>query len=92
MTEAGEFLVDETDGDNILMENDETSVGENILLENEADSGDKSYLLQETYIVGDRDNSSNIDKTAQNELFDELDDNVLDFSEKNPFGDAGSSN
>ena len=29
------------------------------------------------------------DKTAQNELFDKLDDNVLDFSESNPFGDAG---
>ena len=26
----------------------------------------------------------------QNELFDELDDSVLDFSETNPFGDAGS--
>ena len=61
--------------------------------ENEADRGDKSYLLQETYIVGDSStNTSNIDKTAQNELFDQLDDNVLDFSEKNPFGDAGSSN
>ena len=29
------------------------------------------------------------DKTSQNELFDSLDDNVLDFSESNPFGDAG---
>ena len=73
------------------MENDETSVGENILLENEADSGDKSYLIQETYIVGDGSTTSgNLDKSAQNELFDQLDDNVLDFSESNPFGDAGS--
>ena len=31
------------------------------------------------------------DKTAQNELFDQLDNNVLDFSESNPFGDAGVS-
>ena len=97
-TDLGLLLIDGTDGDstnagdNIIGEDETTSAGENILLENEADSGDKSYLLQETYIVGDRDNSSNIDKTAQNELFDELDDNVLDFSEKNPFGDAGSSN
>jgi hypothetical protein len=30
------------------------------------------------------------DKTAQNELFDVLDDTVMDFSEKNPFGDVGS--
>ena len=35
--------------------------------------------------------TSNIDKTAQNELFDQLDDNVLDFSESNPFGDAGGT-
>ena len=27
------------------------------------------------------------DKTAQNELFDDLDDTILDFSESNPFGD-----
>ena len=85
------LLLEETDGDNILMENDETSVGENILLENEADSGDKSYLIQETYIIGDGSTTSgNLDKSAQNELFDQLDDNVLDFSETNPFGDAGS--
>ena len=79
-------LLEETDGDQIIMEDETTSAGENILLENSADSGDKAYLLQETYIVGDADT----DKTAQNELFDTLDDIVLDFSESNPFGDAGS--
>ena len=85
------LLLEETDGDNMLMENDETSVGENILLENAADTGDKSYLIQETYIVGDGSTTSgNLDTSAQNELFDQLDDNVLDFSESNPFGDAGS--
>jgi hypothetical protein len=31
------------------------------------------------------------DKTAQNELFETLDDTILDFSESNPFGDAGSA-
>jgi hypothetical protein len=31
------------------------------------------------------------DKTAQNELFDSLDDDILDFSESNPFGDAGGT-
>ena len=65
---------------------------QNILLENAADTGTPQYLLQETYIVGDSStNTSNIDKTAQNELFDQLDDNVLDFTEKNPFGDAGGT-
>ena len=79
------LLLEETDGDNIIGEDDETSVGTSILLENAADSGDDSYLLTEDYIVGDGVQ----DKTAQNELFDKLDDNVLDFSESNPFGDAG---
>ena len=79
------LLLEETSGDNIIGEDDETSVGTSILLENDADSGDDSYLLTEDYIVGDYVQ----DKTAQNELFDSLDDNVLDFSESNPFGDAG---
>ena len=51
-----------------------------------ADSGLKEYLIQESYIVGD----ASTDKTAQNELFDTLDDTVLDFTESNPFGDAKS--
>ena len=81
------LLLEETDGDNIIGEDDTTSVGESILLENAADSGDPSYLITEDYIVGDYVQ----DKTAQNELFDQLDNNVLDFSESNPFGDAGVS-
>ena len=79
------LLLEETAGDNIIGEDDTTSVGESIILENAADTGDVSYLLTEDYIVGDGVQ----DKTAQNELFDKLDDNVLDFSESNPFGDAG---
>ena len=58
------------------------SYGESLLLE----SG--SYIISEEYHIGDYVN----DKTAQNELFDVLDDTVMDFSEKNPFGDAGSAN
>ena len=81
------LLLEETDGDNITAENDDSSVGTNILLENAADSGDPSYLIQEDYIVGDM----STDKTAQNELFDSLDDDILDFSESNPFGDAGGT-
>ena len=81
------LLLEETDGDNIVGENDSTSVGESILLENPADSGDNSYLLQESYIVGDFDD----DKTAQNELFEVKSRGILDFTESNPFGDAGSS-
>ena len=45
------------------------------------------YLIQESYIIGD----GSSDKSAQNELFDSLDDTIIDFSESNPFGDVGSS-
>ena len=55
-------------------------------LENAADTGIDAYIITEDYIVGDQ----STDTTNQNELFDELDDNVLDFSETNPFGDAGN--
>ena len=84
-------LLDETDGDQILMEDETTSAGENILLENAADTGEPQYLVQETYIIGNRDSSDTLIKEAQNELFDALDDTVLDFSETNPFGDAGGT-
>ena len=83
---SADLLLEETDGDNIIGEADDTSAGDAILLENDADSGLKEYLIQESYIVGD----ASTDKTAQNELFDTLDDTVLDFTESNPFGDAGS--
>jgi len=79
VADAG-LVLEETDGDNIIGENDSSSVGESIILEN------GSYLLNEEYIVGDMVT----DKTAQNELFDLLDDTILDFSERNPFGDAGN--
>ena len=89
---ASGLLLEETDGDNILGENDSSSVGVNIILENAADTGDDQYLLQESYILGQGTRGDDdIDRQAQNELFDELDDTVLDFSESNPFGDAGSS-
>ena len=49
------------------------------------------FLIQEDYIIGTGGaNTNSLDNTAQNELFDTLDDDVLDFSESNPFGDAGS--
>jgi hypothetical protein len=77
------LLLDETDSDNIISEDETDLGGESILLE----TGGDEYLVQEDYIVGDM----STDKTAQNELFDTLDDTILDFSESNPFGDAGSA-
>jgi len=79
------LLKDETDNDNIIGEDDSTSVGESLLLE----TGE--WLLQEDYILGEGSRlSTDADPSAQNELFDRLDDTILDFSENNPFGDAGS--
>ena len=96
--EQGLLLLDGTDSsstnanDNVVMEDDSTSVGESILLEGGgSDTEGASYLIQEDVVTGDYTSAGSQDKTAQNELFDSLDDNVLDFSENNPFGDAGST-
>ena len=75
-------LLEETDGSYLIGENDSSSVGTNIVLED-----GYSFILQETYAVGD----GVIEKTAQNEIFDVADDTILDFSENNPFGDAGGT-
>jgi hypothetical protein len=86
------LVIDETDSDNIIGEDDSSSVGESILMEYNADTGHGGWLIKEDYIIGTGGaNTNSVDPTAQNELFDELDDTVLDFSESNPFGDAGSS-
>ena len=77
----GELSVD-TRQYQITLENEVGS----IQLENAADTGIAAYIITEDYIVGDQ----STDTINQNELFDELDDNVLDFSETNPFGDAGN--
>jgi len=54
---------------------------------------DGGFLLQEDYIIGDGSTTAdgNVDTSAQNELFDDADNSVLDFTETNPFGDVGGS-
>ena len=94
-----EFTVTVITSDNISLTSDTTNVtadatvadieslnviSGSILLE----TGSNQYIITEEYYIGDYVN----DKTAQNELFDKLDDAVLDFSESNPFGDVGSLN
>ena len=77
----GDFdLSSSTTLDNTIVTSDPASYGESILLEN------GSYIITEEFMLGD----GVTDKTAQNDLFDDLDDTVLDFSESNPFGDVGS--
>jgi len=61
--------------DNIIGE-DETG-GENVVLE----TGD--YIIQEGYVV------DTIDENAMNDFFETQDDNIIDFTESNPFGDIG---
>jgi hypothetical protein len=71
--------------DSTVAAGDPASYGESILLE----TGGNDFLIsEESPSIGD----GVVDKTAQNELFDTLDDVVLDFSESNPFGDAGVPN
>ena len=61
--------------DNIIGENE--TGGEGLLLEN----GD--YIIQEAFVV------DTIDENAMNDFFEKEDDDILDFSESNPFGDIG---
>ena len=61
--------------DNIIGENE--TGGESIVLE----TGD--YIIQEAYVT------DTIDENAMNDFFDTQDDNIIDFSESNPFGDIG---
>ena len=77
LTEAGEFLVDETDGDNILYE-DDPDYQEYILLEDAATEN-----MNEDPIGGD---NAAFDVAAGLDDFDPNND-IFDFTERNPFGD-----
>ena len=61
--------------DNVIGENE--TGGEKIVLE----TGD--YIIQEAIVV------DTIDENAMNDFFEREDDNIIDFSESNPFGDIG---
>jgi len=75
--------IDELD---YILHEDETMSG-SLIMENEADTGLPQYIILESFReVGD----GTVDQTAQNELYDTLDDTILDFSESNPFGDVGT--
>ena len=54
-----------------------------MLLENAVEGAEASYIILESYVV------DTIDENAMNDIFETEDDNVLDFTESNPFGDAG---
>ena len=65
-----------TGGTDNLIAEDETG-GDQIVLE----TGD--YIIQEGYVV------DTIDENAMNDFFETQDDNIIDFTESNPFGDIG---
>ena len=44
---------------------------------------DGDYIIQEAFVV------DTIDENAMNDFFETKDDNIIDFSESNPFGDIG---
>ena len=88
-------LIYDTDGDDtVALETSDMTTSAGVLL---AETGE--FLIQETYIIGDGSTTDdgNVDTMAQNELFEDEDgsisstaaNSVLDFSEKNPFGDVG---
>jgi len=54
-----------------------------MILENTVENAAASYIILETY------NIATIDENSQNDDFELADDNILDFTETNPFGDAG---
>ena len=54
-----------------------------MILENTVENAAASYIILETY------NIATIDDNSQNDDFELADDNILDFTESNPFGDAG---
>ena len=74
-------LEDSLQGDKIISETVD-QVG-SIVMENPVEGAEADYIILETYRV------DTIDETAQNDLFDSEEDTILDFTESNPFGDAG---
>ena len=74
-------LEDSLLGDKIISETVD-NIG-SIIMENSVEGAEADYIILETYRV------DTIDETAQNDLFDSEEDTILDFTESNPFGDAG---
>ena len=87
--DTGIAEIDAIDADNSLdmMQHQitlETATGTgSLILENIVESAAASYIILETY------NIALIDENSQNDDFELADDTILDFTESNPFGDAG---
>ena len=79
---------DDANDEVVALETSDMTTSAGVLLDE-----DGGFLLQEDYIIGDGSTTAdgNVDTSAQNELFDDADNSVLDFTETNPFGDVGGS-
>ena len=79
---------DDANDEVVALETSDMTTSAGVLL-----GDDGGFLLQEDYIIGDGSTTAdgNVDTSAQNELFDDADNSVLDFTETNPFGDVGGS-
>jgi len=87
--EFGRLIYEDDANDEVVsLETSDMTTSAGVLLGEDSD-----FLLQEDYIIGDGSTSDdgNVDTSAMNELFDDADDSVLDFTEINPFGDVGGS-
>ena len=73
---SGKIDLETAAGSGLLIGEDETG-GDQIVLE----TGD--YIIQEAFVV------DTIDENAMNDFFETQDDNIIDFTESNPFGDIG---
>ena len=83
-SEKGRLIAEVESDELIVLETSDMTTSAGSILSEEGD-----FIIQESYILGDM--SSSGDSSAQNELFDLVDDSVLDFSESNPFGDVGGN-
>ena len=73
---TGKIDLETAAGSGLLIGEDETG-GDQIVLE----TGD--YIILEAFVV------DTIDENAMNDFFETQDDNIIDFTESNPFGDIG---
>jgi hypothetical protein len=94
--DTGVLELDNIDKDNSLDQLDKISLEAETIRLSPSTTGTGSIIMENdvedappTYIVQEVANMGTIDENSQNDIFETLDDNILDFTEGNPFGDAG---
>lgn len=78
----GQLIQEDSGGNDKILSETVDNIG-SIIMEDSVQGAEASYIILETYRV------DTIDESAQNDLFDSEEDTILDFTESNPFGDAG---